>query len=74
MTTITAARTHTHRRPNPTSTEKLLLSASQRLESFAVARMERRATRINPETEKARQVADDRRRNAQALGALGLLP
>lgn len=74
MTTITAARSHSRRRPNPTSTEKLLLSASQRLESLAVARMERRASRVNPETERARQAADDRRRNAQALGALGLLP
>lgn len=62
------------RRPRPTAVERMLLQASRGLELAAVARIERRAATANPVTEKARADADERRRTAQALGSLGILP
>lgn len=61
------------RRTAPGSIERLTLAAARALEQLAGAFARRSAT-INPVTEKARADADDRRRTAQALGSLGLLP
>ena len=58
----------------PTRLERILLRLSYRVESAVVARIERRAVLRNPITERARAEADERRRTAQALGSLGILP
>lgn len=74
MTTLTTPLPRPRRRAVPTSAERMLLRASHRIEAITLARMERRATRTNPVTERARREADERRRTAQALGAFGIPP
>jgi hypothetical protein len=54
----------------PTLLDRLLLRASKSVESFALARMQRRAT--TPAA--ASDAASDERRTALALGAVGILP
>jgi hypothetical protein len=71
---MTAIASPLTRRPRATALDRMLLQASRGLELFAVARIERRAATTNPVTEKARADADERRRTAQALGSLGILP
>ncbi len=58
------------RRVTPTPSDRALLWVSKTVESFAVARMQRRLR----STAVAAVAADDARRTALALGSTGILP
>jgi hypothetical protein len=73
---MTAISTHTTRTVlscrlvSPTRAERVLLRFSRAVETFALSRMMRRARGASDVAD----AAADRRRTAQALGALGMLP
>jgi len=70
MTTASITSSVCRLRPTPTLTDRALLRVSRAVEALVLARMRRRASTSTT----AAHAADDARRTAQALGAVGLFP
>lgn len=56
----------------PSSVERLLLRTARSIESYAISHLARRAASTTSAA--AQTGSTERRRNAQALGAVGILP
>ena len=56
----------------PSSTERLLLRTARGIEAYAISHLARRASATT--TAAAQTRSTERRRDAQALGAVGILP
>lgn len=78
MTTATAQHAHAIVAPalvaRSTRLDRTLLRAASALDSFVVARLERRAGGESRRALAAQTTATQRRREAEARGAIGLLP
>ena len=78
MTTATAPRAHFIVAPalaaRATRFDRALLRAASALDSFVLARLERRAGDGPRRVLAAQAAAAERRRNAEACGSIGLLP
>lgn len=78
MTTATAHHAHSIVAPalvaGATRLDRTLLRAASALDSFVVARLERRATDESRRALAAQTTATQQRRDAEARGAIGLLP
>lgn len=78
MTTATAQHAHVIVAPalaaRATRFDRTLLRAASAIDSFVVARIERRAHDESRRVFAAQTAATQRRRDAEARGAIGLLP
>ncbi|WP_194411484.1 hypothetical protein [Microbacterium cremeum] len=78
MTTATAPHTQLIVAPalavRATRFDRMLLRAASAIDSFVVARLERRASAESRRASAAQTAATQRRRDAEARGAIGLLP